>query len=361
MRSSLVCAIAASFTLAGCAGVGSGVPSSNSGNPPPPNATQNARTAAQAAMTPVSAGDMTNGLFGGAYGQPLVITHGAPTMQALSSTCTDRHEFFVTQISPTETKYEIKFFYDRACTELAKDVVADVTIPDPSDESIVRTATWWNKAGTELANRNANFNITGSPGNFAAVLTSAFYVGTSSQPTNQFGGQLTVAPQNPTTFTIAGDHADILNVVDPKVDASFGVSAALQNVTASVDGSGDVTFAGGRTLSLSAGSLYSLTMPSAPPFQVEGGTVIGTGNASGSIEFDAAGQLMAVNVNVTTVDGYDVAMTSSGSPGSIAINGVVTNSSGQQVATFTVDQYGDGVITFANGSQALIIDWHIVG
>jgi hypothetical protein len=31
------------------------------------------------------------------------------------------------------------------------------------------------------------------------------------------------------------------------------------------------------------------------------------------------------------------------------------------VATFTVDQYGDGVITFANGTQALIIDWRIVG
>jgi len=31
------------------------------------------------------------------------------------------------------------------------------------------------------------------------------------------------------------------------------------------------------------------------------------------------------------------------------------------VATFTVDQYGDGVITYANGSQALIIDWRIVG
>jgi len=359
MRSSFVCAIAASFTLAGCAGAGSGVLSS--AKPPTQNATQDARTAAQAAMSPVGTGDMTSGLFGGAYGQPLVITDNSQTFHALSQQCVNRHEFFKTQISPDETKYEIKFFYDQACTQLAKDVVADVTIPDPSDESIVRTATWFNKAGTQLANRNANFNIAGSPGNFAAVLTSAFYVGTATQPTNQFGGQLTVAPQNSTTWTIAGDHADILNIVDPRVNASYGVSAALQNVTASVDGSGDVTFAGGRTISLSAGSLYGLTMPSAPPFQVEGGTVIGTGNASGSIEFDAAGQLMAVDVNVTTVDGYNVAMTSSGSPGSIAINGVVTNSGGQQVATFTVDQYGDGVITFANGTQALIIDWRIVG
>jgi len=299
MRSSFVCAIAASITLAGCAGAGGGVLSST--KTPPLNATQDARTAVQAAMSPVSTGDLTSGLFGGAYGQPLVITSNVKTFQALSQQCVDRHEFFVTQISADETKYETKFFYDQACTQLANDVVADVTIPDASDESIVRKATWYDKAGTQLANRNANFGITGSPGNFAAVLTSAFYVGSSTQPTNQFGGQLTVAPQNSSQWTIAGDHADILNDVDPKVNASFGISAALDNVTASVDGSGDVTFAGARTLSLSAAQLYGLTMPSAPPFQVEGGTVIGTGNASGSIEFDAAGQLMAVNVDVTTV------------------------------------------------------------
>ena len=104
-----------------------------------------------------------------------------------------------------------------------------------------------------------------------------------------------------------------------------------------------------------------MTMPSAPPFSVSGGSVIGSGNATGSVAFDAAGQLIAVNVTVHTVNGFTVVMTSTGSPGSIAINGVVTNSSNQQVATFTVDQYGNGVITYANGSQALIIDWHIVG
>ncbi len=360
MRTTLVCAIAASVALAGCAagGSGSALPPVHQ---PSSNGNSNAQSAAQAAMAPVSAGDLTNGLFGGTYGATLFAGPQGSRASGLTSTCVHRREYFVQQISPTETKYEVKYFYDSGCTQLAKDVVADVTIPDPSDESIVRTATWWNKAGTQLANRTANFNITGAPGNFSAVLTAAFFVGTSTQPTNQFGGQLTVAPQNSTTWTIAGDHADIFNDVDPRVNASFGVSAALQNVTASVDGSGDVTFAGGRNETLSMGSLYGLSMPSAPPFSVSGGQQIGSGSATGSIEFDAAGQLMAVNVTVTTSNGFTVAMTSSGSPGSIAINGVVTNGSNQQVATFTVDQYGDGVITFANGQQSLIIDWHIVG
>ena len=363
MRSPLVsCTLAASLALAlaGCgAGGGSGSTMPPVGQPQQ-NANSDAQSAAQAAMAPVSAGDLTNGLFGGSYGTTLIAGAHAAGVQALTSSCVRRHEYFVTQISPTETKYEIKYFYDQACTQLAKDVVADVTIPDASDETIARTATWYNKAGTQVADRNAKFDVTGSPGDFAAVLTSAFYVGSSSQPTNQFGGQLTVAPQNSTTWTVAGDHADIFNDVAPKVNASFGVSAALQNVTATIDGSGDVTFAGARNEALSMGALYGLTMPSAPPFSVSGGTQIGAATQTGSIEFDAAGQLMAVDVTVNTAKGYTVVMTSSGSPGSIAINGTVTNSAGKQVATFTVDQYGDGIITYADGQQALILDWHIV-
>jgi len=360
MRSTLFCAIAASLTLAGCAGGGG-----NGSALPPVRSTQNpnakAQSAAQAAMAPVSSGDLSNGLFGGAYGQTLVVGSHAQSVKALSTTCTNRHEFTVTQISQTETKYEAKFFYDDACTQLAKDVVADVTIPNPSTETVVRTDTMFNRAGTQLANDIANFSVTGAPANFAAVLTSAFYVGTSSQPMNQFGGQLTVAPQNGNTLTLAGDHADIFNDVAPQVNASFGVSAALQNATASVDGSGNVTFAGTHVESLSVGPLYSLSMPSAPPFSVSGGTIVGSDNATGSIEFDAAGQLIAVNVTVTSSNGFTVAMTSSGPPGAIAINGVVTDGGGHQVATLTVDQYGNGVITYANGTQALIIDWHIVG
>ena len=361
MRSTLVCAIAASFALAGC-GAGGG-----SGTAVPPvqqpvqNANTNSQAAAQAAMAPVSAGDLTNGLFGGSYGVTLNGGARPASVKALTSNCVDRHEFFITHVSPTETIYEIKYFYDNACTQLAKDVVADVTIPNPSSETIARTAKWYNLSGTQLANRVANFSVTGSPSNFAAVLTSSFFVGSSQQPMNQFGGALTVAPQNANTLTIAGNHADIFNDNAPQVNASFGVSAALQNVTATVDGSGNVTFAGTRNESLSVGSLYSLSMPSSPPFSVSGGSVVGTGSATGSIQFDAAGQLMAVNVTVTTSNGFKVVMTSSGSPGSISINGVVTNGQGQQVATFTVDQYGNGVITYANGQQALIIDWHIVG
>ncbi|HXW77067.1 MAG TPA: hypothetical protein VEJ20_06620 [Candidatus Eremiobacteraceae bacterium] len=357
----MLSALAATILLAGCGG-GSGV---LGGSTPPvggqSGAQADTQSAAQAAMAPVSTGDMLAGLYDGAYGSTLSTQTHALSVTPQSTICNNKHEEITTVVSSTETIYENKYFYDSACTELAKDVVADVTIPSSSTENIVRTVKWYNEAGTEMANRNGNFNITGSAGDFTAVLQSAFFVGTSTQAANQYGGQFTVAPQNSDTWTLAGGHADVFNDDKPSVNASFGVVAALQNATVSVDSSGDVTFAGTRNLTLSMGSLYGLTLSSAPPFSVSGGSTLGSGTATGSVEFNSAGQLEAVNITVDTVRGYTVVMTSSGSPGSISINGVVTNSSDVQVATFTVDQYGDGVITYANGNQALIIDWHIVG
>src|SRR5579863_3416311 len=222
MRFVLLFALVTSLTLTGCAagGGGSTLPPVQS---PWANAAADAQSAAQAAMVPVSTGDLTAGLFGGVYGTLFSVAAQSPAVKALSVACVNRHEYLVTHVSPSETTYEIKYFYDAACAQIAKDVVADVTVSGPSSESIARTATWFNHSGTKLADRTANFNITGSAGNFAAVLTSAFYIGTSTQPANQFGGQLTVAPQGAGTYTVAGDHADIFNDVKPAVDKSFGV------------------------------------------------------------------------------------------------------------------------------------------
>ena len=53
-------------------------------------------------------------------------------------------------------------------------------------------------------------------------------------------------------------------------------------------------------------------------------------------------------------------MTSSGTPPAVSINGTITNAGGHVVATFVVDQFGDGIITYADGQQGIIIDWHVI-
>jgi hypothetical protein len=211
-----------------------------------------------------------------------------------------------------------------------------------------------------LSTRSANYSVTGSPGNFSAVVTSALTVGTETSPEEQSGHQLTVAPQNATTWTIAGNGARIENVGVPSVNESFGEAALLQNVTATVDTSSNVTFAGTRNKTFYKGALGSLSIPSSPPFGVSGGTQTGTGSLTGSVVFDSNDQLVSVALNGTFANGNTVVVTSSGSGATISINGTISAPGGAQLATFSVDRFGDGLITYANGSQAIIMDWHVV-
>jgi len=353
----------AALLLAGCSG-GSGSafnpisPAPGGGGGGQTSSQSDAQSEAQAGLDPIQnaedSADLADGSVAKPFSSALVVASNAPT-------CTNRHERIVTVISPTETKYENKYFYDNACTQLAKDSVADVTKPSSSTESINKTVTWYNAAGTQMAQRQAQYNITGSQDNFSSVLTSALFVGTSASPANQYDHQLTVAPQSQYVDARAGDGAWIDNDGRPAIDMSFGGSGVLTNATQTTDpNTGNVTFAGTHTESYVKGPLGSLTLPSQPPFQVRGGSAVGTGTLTGSVTFDPSGNLVSASVTGTLRNGDQLAISSAGTPPSVSINGTITTSGGSPVATFTVDQFGNGTITFANGQQALIIDWRIV-
>ena len=91
----------------------------------------------------------------------------------------------------------------------------------------------------------------------------------------------------------------------PSINESFGGQGQLQNVTATVDASGNVTFAGSRLETISKGPLGSITLSSSPPFTITGGTVLGNRTATGSIEFDNMGDLVALDVNVTLIKRWE--------------------------------------------------------
>lgn len=360
MRTRFFFAIVAAITLAGCAGGGAGSPFSN---PPPGGSSQMtsqeaAQTAANSAMSEIERGSLDSTLFSGSVG--VMLSSASVVKPKTSGTCVNGVIKTVTIISPTETQYDVQLFFDQACTQLRRDVFADVQIPNPSTENIARTIKNYNNAGLLLSTRNANYSVTGSPGNFSAVVTSALTVGTATSPEEQSGHQLTVAPQNANTWTIAGNSGRIENVAVPSVNESFGEAALLQNVTATVDASQNVTFAGTRNKTFYKGALGSLSLSSGPPFTVSGGTQTGSGSISGTVEFDANDQLVNVALNGTLANGDAIVVTSSGSGATISINGTITSPGGAQLATFSVDRFGDGLITYANGAQALIIDWHVV-
>ena len=360
MRTRIIFAIVAAITLAGCAGGGSGSPFPNQpgGSSSSMTPQEAAQTGADTAMAEVERGSLDSTLFSGSSGV-LLSTARAPMPQT-SGTCVNGVIKTVTIISPTETQYDVQAFFDLACTQLRRDSFADVQIPNPSTENIARTIKNYNNSGLLLSTRSANYSVTGSPGNFSAVVTSALTVGTESSPQEQSGHQLTVAPQNANTWTIAGNGARIENVAVPSVNESFGEAALLSNVTATVDASSNVTFAGTRNKTFYKGALGSLSIPSSPPFGVSGGTQTGTGSLTGSVVFDSNDQLVSVALNGTLANGDSIVVTSSGSGATISINGTITAPGGAQLATFSVDRFGDGLITYANGSQAIIMDWHVV-
>ncbi len=361
MRIKFASALLATVLLAGCGGSGGGVLSNPGGSNPGGSGSQSQSTIlaeAQSSMGSVQDDNLTVSLFDGTSGTTLDFAR--QRADTASGACKNGVERFVTHVSSTETIYETKYFYDRTCTQLAKDVVADVVQNSPSNETINRTATWYNHSMTKLGQRKTIYAVTGSPGNFSAVITSDFYVGTSTSPESQRGHQITVSPAGSNVYNIAGNGGWIDNDGVPKMNESFGGQGQLQNVTATVDGSGDITFTGSHLETISKGALGSITLSSTPPFTITGGTVLGNRTANGSIEFDSNGDLVALSVNVSLINGGSAVLSSSGTPPSVSINGTIMNAAGSVVATFTVDQFGDGVITYANGQQGIILDWHVV-
>ncbi|MBV8282126.1 MAG: hypothetical protein JO347_08700 [Candidatus Eremiobacteraeota bacterium] len=364
MRTRIIFALVAAVTLAGCAGSGAGGPFPNppgGGSTPTSLTSQEAAQAgADSAMAEIERGSLDSSLFSGSVGVVLSSARVPMSVNPATGTCHNGVIKTVTVISPTETQYDVQVFYDLACTQLRRDTFSDVQMPNPSTENITRTIKNYNNSGLLLSTRDASFSVTGSPGNFSAVVTSSLFVGTETTPEQQSGHQLTVAPQNATTWTIAGNGAAIDNVGVPSINESFGDAVILQNTTATTDASSDVTFAGTRNKTVYKGALGSLSLPASPPFTVSGGSQVGSGSLTGSIEFDSSDNLLNVSINGTLVNGNLITVTSSGSGATIAINGTISSPGGTQLATFSVDRFGDGIITYANGTQALIIDWHVV-
>ena len=363
-RALSIFAVIAAITLAGCAGGGAGTPFNNPSSPGSGSqmtAQEAAQTGASAALSEIENHNLDSSLFSGSVGTVLSSSRMPMSIGSKTTgTCNNGVIKTVTVVSPTETIYDVQSFYDAGCTQLRRDSSSDVQQPNASTENIVRTIKNYNAAGLLMSTRTTNYSVTGAPGNFSAVVTSALLIGTSSTPEEQGGHQLTVAPQSANVSTIAGNGARIENVAVPSINESFGSDSVLQNVTATTDVSGDVTFAGTRNRTFFKGALGSLSIPASPPFSVSGGTNLGTGTLTGSVQFDANDQLLSVALNGTFVNGNTVVVTSSGSGSSISISGVISSPSGTQLATFSVDRFGNGLITYANGAQAVILDWHVV-
>jgi hypothetical protein len=357
-------ALLAALTLAACSGGGgsSSTPtnlgnSSGNNNTLSISTTETGTTGAEAGLDPVEQGDLENGVYNGSINLAQADSRSILGTPA-DGLCHNGVELTVTVISPTEKIYDEKHFYDKACTTLAREVVSDV-VKNGTGYGVTRTAKNFSANGALLSTRNTSFSTVGASGNFTATIISALTIGTATSPSAQFGRTETVAtPSGSNVSTITGNSGHVVNDGNPAINESLGHQGVLVSVTKTVDVSGNVTYAGEHDGTFFRGALGSLTLSATPPFTVSGGTQYGTASQTGSVVFDSSGNLTSVNVTGTMLSGDTFAVTSAGSP--LVVSGTIKGSGGNTVATFQVDQFGDGTISYANGTQGLIVDWHVV-
>jgi hypothetical protein len=350
MRTPTFAALIAAALLAGCGGGGGSTPST-----PPGSSSQSgslsttdiAQDGTSAGFDAIDTAEADASLADGSLGASAQFR----SVRSTGFSCRHRRSRTVTANSDGSTTIETIDYYDNACTQVAVAVFATTG----TASTVARTITTYSLTHAQLAVRQENYSLTGSAANGSWTVLSAFYAGTSTTPLSQYAHSASI---NGTTYAATTGH--IFNDPKPSIDASYGHASAT-NATISSDSSSDTIFSGTRNGTFSKGTLNGLTLSSAPPFTVSGGTQTGTAAFTGSVGFTPDGVLEAVSITGTLPSGNTIAITSaSDSSGNVTVNGTISSSSAT-VATFAVDSNGNGILTLtATGTQVPIVDWHVI-
>jgi len=354
MRTPILAALIAAALLAGCGGGGGTSPSPAGIIPPSGGSSLSTQDVAQSS-TDAAFEPMDTSEADAAVGNSILgASSTSRSVQTLPHGCKNRTTRTKTVNADGSVTVETIHFYDDACTQPERDSVA-IFSSSGGTATVSRTITTYNLAHLQLGVRKSQYALTGSTTNGSWVVTSAFYPGSSTTPIAQYGhaASLSASAYSANTGRIAND-------AKPSINASYGHQSTA-SATVAIDGSGDTTFTGTRNGTAFKGALGALTLSSAPPFTVSGGTQIGTSALTGSVMFDADGNLASVSITGTLVSGNKLVVTSStAANGAVTVNGTITTSAGAAVATFTTDASGNGILTLASGTQVPIVDWHVI-
>ncbi|MGB6984618.1 MAG: hypothetical protein WBD74_01440 [Candidatus Aquilonibacter sp.] len=384
MKTTLLAVLAATMTLAACGGGGgstSTMPSTGGGG-----STQSSQTQSQTAI------DATNAL-----GDPVKTTadfndttSGTATAQRstnetimlTSGDCTNGVEFWSPDKNGDPNSTEEQYFYDAACTELARDVIRIYTIAGTS-ETVNRTESQYAiNNNTSIATRTTTVNyIKGTYGNNGFPVVADGFARDAASSTNISGAktivgddELVLQAGSNGSNAWCGDSAGYNATGIASLNETFGwQGGVLSGGTRTLNNDGSVTWTATHAGSVFTGAIGSLSIAigsenttcpiSTPQYTLSGGSSQG----SYSIPVTATymhGELTSLTVtsaqlangntlNVTT--NTNVSKTSSN-----FITGTIANGS-SQIATFAVDCFGDGALTVtSSGKQYVIDDWHVV-
>jgi hypothetical protein len=382
MRTSLLLALAATIALAACGGGSTSTPPASGGG----GSTQSSQTQSQTAI------DTTNAL-----GDPVKTTadfndttSGTETAQRpmnktvmlTSGTCTSGIEFWSPDKNGDPNSTEEQYFYDTACTELARDVVRIYTVNGTS-ETVNRTESEYaiNNA-TPIATRTSTVNyINGSYDANGYPVVADGFARDAANTTNISGSktivgddELVMQAGSGGTNTWCGDSAGYNATGIASLNETFGWEGGLASGgSRTLNGNGSVTWTSTHSGTVVTGAIGSLsiatgtentTCPIATPqYTLTGGTSQGTYSIPVTATYlhGELTSLTVTNASLASGNTLNVTTNSNVSPtNSNFITGTISSSS-SQVATFAVDCFGDGTLTVtASGAQFVIDDWHVV-
>jgi len=300
-----------------------------------------------------------------------------------SGACKSGVEFFSPDTAGDSNSTETKLFYDLACTDLARDTVRIYTASSSTAETVSRTEMLYAmNNGTPIATRTsteaiagATFDSFGFPitaDGFTRSATSQLAIAGSK--TISSGDELVMQAAASGTNGFCDDSAGFNVTGSTTLGETFGwAGGVLAGGTRTVNSDGSVTWTATHAgtgykapiggLSLAVGTLNTSCPIATPAFTLAGGTSDGTYSIPVVATFKS-GILQSLTVtNATLSNGNTLSISTT--PGALPssssfITGTISQS-GTQVATFSVDAFGDGVLTVTKtGAQFVITDWHVV-
>jgi hypothetical protein len=380
MRNRIFLAVAATLALGACSGGGSSSPSPSGGGA---NQTQTESAISSAN----GAGSDLNALSSVERDISSPVSAGTSAVRSVAAlgTCKNSMEFFAPDKNGDPNSTETQYFYDTACTQLARDVVRIYRSTGTSSETVARTVKLYALGNaTAIAVRsdsvsisNATFDQYGFPiaaDGFDRLSSNELDISGAKTIVSGDEFVMQAASGGSSATGYCGDSAGFNATGFARLGETFGwQGGVLSGGTRTVNGDGSVTWAGTHTgttfkgafgsLSVAAGVQNTACPISTPMFTLSGGTSTGSFSIPVSVTYVSGviSNLTIANATLANGDTLNVT-TNTGAPPSSStfIQGVIA-SGATQVATFAVDAFGDGTLTVSStGAQYVITDWQVV-
>lgn len=303
--------------------------------------------------------------------------------------CHNGREFIVTKNSTgTPIQTESKYFFDKGCTELARDAVRTWTAGGSAgSETVMKTASDYALGNsTPISVKNSTLNYANGAFNNLGYteFTDGFVLEANSQlkigTTKSISSNLEMVMQPASGSNVndyCTDSAGFNEIPVAKLDKEFGWSGgafgsptmntrtqdSAQSATWTSTHTGTAYSGASGALSIATGSPNGSCPIATPNYTLAGGTSDGTYTIPITVTFDdgVIRDLTISNATLHNGDTLNVATNVQALPASADfIHGTIASGS-TTVATFNVNAFGHGILTVTKtGNQFVIVDWHVV-